>query len=140
LNKLVRFSVIAVFPFLLLSGCAQNQSSAQRHANHFIMATANDSSGPNFRLNTADSARMATPFFEQFWQQGKKDRDAGLAKTDIAQRIKNFQSEAFTNEVRGKSRFAGSDYNQDGSVSSLWRKEMSAAVSASYMDGYNGVK
>lgn len=104
------------------------------------MVTANDSTGPNFRTNTADSTRMMTPFFEQFWQQGRKDRDAGLAKKDIEQRINYFHSEEFTHVVRGKSRFAGTDYNHDSSISPLWRREMSAAVSASYMDGYNGIK
>lgn len=140
MNKFNRFSLLAVISLLLLSGCTQNQSSPQRHANHFIMATANDSSDANFRMNKADSSRMITPFFEQFWQQGRKDRDAGVSREEVEQRLKYFHSNEFTNEIRGKSRFAGTDYNQDPPVSSRWRKEMSQAVSETYMDGYNGVK
>lgn len=129
----VMLGVIAL-SVIFLSSCAQPDTSAKRHAIHFVHTI--DDDDPNFRTNKADSIRLMTPFFEQFWQQGKKDREAGMTTADAQQQVNYFRSDAFLNSIRGKSQFAGKEYEKN--ISPRWRENMAKAVSETYMDGFEG--
>lgn len=129
----------ALLSLFVLSGCTQHGTSAERESRHYVY-TADDGFDPNFRTNKADTARMMVPFFDQFWQAGKKDREAGLTAEDARQRVASWTSDEFLASVRGKSSFAGKDYDNNKSVSTQERKAMIAAITTTYMDGYQGRK
>ncbi|ADU72700.1 Exc2 family lipoprotein [Pantoea sp. At-9b] len=136
MNGNVGILSIAALSLLLLSGCAQTDSSAKRHAIKFVYTV--EDSDPNFMMNRADSIRMATPFFEQFWQLGKKDRTQGISSADAQKRVSYFHSDEFIKSISGTSRFAGKEYKDNASLSPRWRNNMSEAVAQTYMDGYLG--
>lgn len=94
---------------LFLSGCMQSATSAERHARHFVHV-ADHSPGPDFYINKTDSARIAAPFFEQFWKQGKNDREMGITPEEAHQRVRYFTSDEFLNSVNRKTHFAGREY------------------------------
>lgn len=129
----------ALLASLVLSGCTQSATSAEREARHYVYA-ADDGFDPNFRTNKADTARMMVPFFDQFWQAGKKDREAGLSQEDARQRITSFTSNEFLASVRGKSWFAGKAYDNNDTATRKEHKAMVEAITATYMDGYQGRK
>ncbi|PHM50238.1 hypothetical protein Xmir_00415 [Xenorhabdus miraniensis] len=119
----------------LMVGCSQPKSSAERNAKHFIYAS-NDDFDPNFQTQIYDSIQLSVPYFEQFWQLGKKDREAGVTPEDAQQRVSYFSSDEFLNSLQRKSWFAGKVYNE--TASPKWLKAMSEAISATYTDGYEG--
>ncbi|WP_313686257.1 Exc2 family lipoprotein [Pantoea sp.] len=133
LKNTLAISAIAL-SLVFLSSCTQSDNSAKRHAIHFVHTV--DDNDPNFRMNKADSIRLMTPFFEQFWQQGKKDREAGLTATDIQQRVNYYRSDEFIKSIHGTSQFAGKEYKEN--VSPHWRENMAKAISETYMDGFEG--
>ncbi len=63
--------VCALLSLSVLSGCTQPATSAERESRHYVYA-ADDGFDPNYRTNKADTAQMMVPFFDQFWQAGKK--------------------------------------------------------------------
>ncbi|PHM65521.1 hypothetical protein Xsto_01878 [Xenorhabdus stockiae] len=122
---------------LLMSGCAQPKTSAERNAKHFVYAS-NDDFDPNFRTKIYDSIELSVPFFEQFWQLGKKDREAGVSPEEAQQRVIYLKGDEFMNSIRRTSHFEGRVYESSEGPSIKWRKAMSEAISATYMDGYEG--
>jgi hypothetical protein len=131
------FIVAATFAgFLPLTGCTP-VTSAERHARHFIYAS-DDGFDPNFSVRKADSTRMMVPFFTQFWLMGKSDRQAGLTAEQAAKRASELGSDEFLNAIQRQAEFAGKIYNHSASSSLRWRKAASAAISGSYLDGYQG--
>ncbi len=127
----------AILPaVLLLAGCAA-ETSAERHARHFVYAS-DDGFDPNFATRKADSSRMLIPFFAQFWQMGKDDRQAGLTAEQAAERARELGSDEFLDSIQRQNTFAGKVYNHSASSSLRWRKAASASISGSYMDGYEG--
>ncbi|MDX7987305.1 Exc2 family lipoprotein [Xenorhabdus sp. 12] len=119
----------------LMFGCAQINTSAERNARNFIYASYDDFD-PNFYTHKYNSTQRLIPFFEQFWQLGKKDRVSGMTQEDAQQRVRYLTSDEFLNTIPKRSTFAGKVYNE--SVTPKWTKAMSEAISASYMDGYEG--
>lgn len=137
MNKYATWTVAALSASLFfLSGCSAPTNSAERNAKHFIYAS-DEGFDPNFTTRKQQSIKLATPFFEQFWQEGKKDKDNGLTQAEANERVKYFTSDAFFNSFKNVSMFAGKAY--DGTSKSLkWRKSMSESVSSAYLDGYYG--
>ncbi|MEE4411950.1 MULTISPECIES: Exc2 family lipoprotein [unclassified Serratia (in: enterobacteria)] len=121
---------------VLIAGCSSSMSSPERHAKHFIY-TSDDGFDPNFATRKQQSVKFATPFFDQFWEEGKKDREKGLTKEDVKQRVNYFSSDEFFNSFQNISMFAGKAYDRT-SRSLKWRKAMSEAASSTYLDGYEG--
>ncbi|CDH21413.1 Exc2 family lipoprotein [Xenorhabdus bovienii] len=119
----------------LVAGCAQTTSSAERNAQNFVYSSYDDFD-PNFQTHKYNSIQSFIPFFEQFWQQGKKDREAGMTQEDAQQRVRDLTSDEFLSSFPRKSRFAGQVYNEN--TTSQWTKAMSEAISTTYMDGYEG--
>ncbi|CVA82491.1 Uncharacterised protein [Serratia marcescens] len=74
-------SAALLLPLLALSACTHHLSSAERHAKHYVYQTRDDFD-PQFRTDVNGSIKNAVPMFEQFYQQGKKDRAAGVARSE----------------------------------------------------------
>lgn len=128
-----------LLPCLCLAGCAPSGTSAERHARHFAYA-AGDNFDPSFVINKAESGRMMIPFFEQFWQMGRKDRADGLSRAQADERVKYLNSDEFIDSLKGETHFAGKRYKSDDGRALKWRKVMREAATGSYQDGYNGVQ
>ncbi|MDX7990346.1 Exc2 family lipoprotein [Xenorhabdus littoralis] len=135
MKKNVVMIAITLIVSSLMVGCVQPKSSAERNAKNFIYAS-HDDFDPNFQTHIYNSIQLSVPFFEQFWQQGKKDRDAGMTQEDAQQRVSYLNSDEFLNSIPRKSQFAGKIYNE--STTPQWTKAMSEAISTTYMDGYEG--
>ncbi|WP_235056621.1 Exc2 family lipoprotein [Pantoea sp. AS-PWVM4] len=138
MNGNLRIVSVVALSLLLLNGCAQTDTSAKRHATKFVYKV--EDSDPNFVMNKADSIRMATPFFAQFWQLGKKDRAQGVSSADAQKRVSYFHSDEFIKSISGTSHFAGKEYKDDATLSPRWRNNMSEAIAQTYMDGYLGIE
>ncbi|PHM44712.1 hypothetical protein Xmau_01424 [Xenorhabdus mauleonii] len=119
----------------LMFGCAQTNTSAERNARNFIYASYDDFD-PNFNTHKYNSIQLSIPFFEQFWQLGKEDREAGITQEEAQQRLRYLTSDEFLNSIPQKSKFAGKWYNE--STTPKWVKAMSDAISTTYLDGYEG--
>lgn len=118
---------------ILLSACTP-QTSAERHARSYIYK-AKDDFDPHFRTDISRSVKLMAPVFEGFYQEGKKDRAAGMsladAKTKTTELVNN---ESHSNSERyhifmGKSYSMGSDAKKE----KLLIKECIDA----YWDGFN---
>ncbi|AKR77932.1 MULTISPECIES: Exc2 family lipoprotein [Edwardsiella] len=124
---------------LLLSACAQPESSAARHAKHLSYAS-DDNFAPHYRTKLYDSYQSSIPFLQQFWELGKKDRAAAITQAQQQQRIDEFKSQAFLTRINGKEHFAGKAYNSYSHREQKWRQAMSDAIIQTYLDGYHGIK
>lgn len=124
---------------LILSACTQTKISAERHARHYVY-TYDNNSDPNFYTKKADSVRLMTPFFQQFWNQGAKDRAAGMSQEGAQQRVNLFHNEDFLKSVQAKEQFAGKTYENISTPSPKEFSLMAETISAAYLDGYEGRK
>ncbi|MBD2820549.1 Exc2 family lipoprotein [Xenorhabdus sp. 42] len=80
------------------------------------------------------------PFFEQFWLLGNKTREAGSTREEAQEFADHlFTSRGVLNLIPRVVHFSGKYYVEAGPASSRWYKVMSNAISATYMDGYDGV-
>lgn len=123
---------------LMTTACAP-KTSAERYARQYIYA-ADDGFDPNFYVQKADSTRMMVPFFRQFHDMGAKDKAVGVSREEAQQRISQFRSEEFLKSIRSEEKFAGRTYNDSSTPSPKELKAMGDAISATYMDGYEGIK
>lgn len=123
---------------LMTTACAP-KTSAERHARQYVYAT-DDGFDPNFYVKKADSIRMMVPFFRQFHDMGEKDKATGMSREEAQQRVSLFRSEEFLKSIPSKNKFAGRTYNDSSTPSSKELKVMGDAISATYMDGYEGIK
>lgn len=133
-----------VFVFALLTTSLMNvactpQTSAERNARQYVYA-ADDGFDPNLRVIKADSIRMAVPFFRTFHDMGTKDRASGVSAEGAQQRVNEFRSDVFLKSIQGETIFAGKRYADNNIPSANKRKAMGDAISAAYMDGYEGRK
>lgn len=124
---------------LILSACTQPQISAERHARHYVYASDNNSD-PNFYTKKADSVRLMTPFFQQFWNLGAKDKAAGVPQEGVQQRVTQFHNEEFLKSIQVKEKFAGRRYENSHTPSPKELSLMAETISAAYIDGYEGRK
>ena len=127
---------VAIFSFSLV-GCSQHLSSAERHAKHFVYASKSDFD-PNYQTRMQETVRVSVPLFEQFYQQGKKDKLAGVSREQAQQQADYFSSPAFLDAIQRESEFAGKKYSQ--SQNQKWRLLMSQEAAGAYLDGYEGRK
>ena len=127
---------VAVFSFSLV-GCSQHLSSAELHAKHFVYAEKSDFD-PSYQTRMQESARLSVPFFDQFYQQGKKDKLAGVSREQAQQQADYFSSPAFLDAIQRESEFAGKTYSQ--SQNKKWRLLLSQEAAGAYWDGYEGRK
>lgn len=120
---------------LLLTGCARPTTSAERHAREFVSQSADDFD-PNFRTHIYNSVKASTPFFQQFYDMGKKDKAGGMSLAEKEQRVKYFGSDAFFNMLKPTSTYAG--HNYDIKKDEKFRNAMTQAIINTYRDGYDG--
>ncbi|EAA7344326.1 Exc2 family lipoprotein [Salmonella enterica subsp. enterica serovar 1,4,[5],12:i:-] len=122
---------------LLLTSACTPKTSVERHARQYVYA-ADDGFDPNFNVNKADSARMMVPFFRQFRETGEKDRTAGVSQEEAQKKAAEFRSEKFLTSIRGKTTFAGREYDDSQIPSPKKLKALGDAIAETYLDGYEG--
>lgn len=123
---------------LVTTACTPN-TSVERHAQQYVHA-ADDGFNPNFYVNKADSTRLMVPFFRQFHEMGIKDRAAGVSREEMQLRLSQFRSEDFLKSIQSKETFAGRTYDDSSIPSPKVLEAMGDAISATYMDGYDGIE
>lgn len=120
---------------LLITGCSANQTSVERNASHAVSAINRIQFDPNTRLLRADSIKVMKPLMQQYYEQGKKDKQNGLTLSQAKQRVDNFHCpESYTGG--DKTVILGKEYDADNPEKQQ-QIILSAAISA-YWDGYNG--
>lgn len=119
-----------------LSACTFPMTSPERHAKKFIYAS-DDGFDPNYKMHKYQSIKMAVPLFNQFWLEGKKDKESGVPKEEANKRITYFSSDDFFNSMQSLNTFAGKTYKA-ATPTPKWRKAMSEAAAGAYRDGYEG--
>lgn len=129
---------VALTATLMTTACTP-KTSAERYARQYVYA-ADDGFDPNFYVKKADSIRMMVPFFRQFHDMGIKDRAAGVSREEAQQRVSQFRSEEFLKSIQSEEKFAGRTYNDSSTPTPKELKVMGDAISATYMDGYEGIK
>ena len=136
-------SVILTLP-LLLTACAGSQTSVDKNARHMAHQIARLHFDPNTRPLTADNIRLMAQFLSQFYDQGKKDRAAGLTLAQAQQRVNCFRQQQagdaagnspFALEAQ-KSFFLTHQYTADQPEKR--RTILLDGAIATYWDGYNG--
>lgn len=131
-----RYRSITLLATLLLCACTASQSSVERHARHATYQLANAHFDPNTQTNISKSAKTAIPFFEQFYQAGKKDRQDGLTREQAQQRVNGFRSPDFLPESEQKAMMFNQSYTADSPKKQ--REILLENAIATYWDGYEG--
>ncbi|WP_283603737.1 Exc2 family lipoprotein [Serratia proteamaculans] len=68
--------------------------SAERHTKHFTYS-ADDGFDHNFVTRKHESVKLSIPFFKQFWEAGKKDRENGITREKANKHVQYFYSDDF---------------------------------------------
>ncbi|WP_447873904.1 Exc2 family lipoprotein [Serratia fonticola] len=131
-----RYRSIPLLAALLLCACTASQSSVERHARHATYQLANAHFDPNTQTNISKSAKTAIPFFEQFYQTGKKDRQDGLTREQAQQRVNEFRNPDFLPESEQKVTMYNQSYTADSPKKQ--REILLENAIATYWDGYDG--
>lgn len=139
MNKTSGVLLCAVLSVTLVTTACTPDTSAERHARQYVHA-ADDGFNPNFYVNKADSTRLMVPFFRQFHEMGIKDRAAGVSREEMQQRVSQFHSAEFLKSIQSEEKFAGRTYNDSSTPSPKVLKAMGEAISAAYIDGYDGIE
>lgn len=139
MKKISAVMLCAALTATLMTTACTPKTSAERHARQYVYA-ADDGFNPNFYVKKADSTRMMVPFFRQFHDMGVKDRAAGVSREEAQQRVSQFRSEEFLKSIKSEEKFAGRTYNDSSTPTPKELKVMGDAISATYMDGYEGIK
>lgn len=139
MKKFSAVMLCAALTATLMTTACTPKTSAERHARQYVYA-ADDGFNPNFYVKKADSTRMMVPFFRQFHDMGVKDRAAGVSREEAQQRVSQFRSEEFLKSIQSEEKFAGRTYNDSSTPTPKELKVMGDAISATYMDGYEGIK
>ncbi len=139
MKKISTVMLCTTLAAMLMTTACTPKTSAERHARQYVYA-ADDGFNPNFYVKKADSIRMMVPFFRQFQEMGAKDRAAGVSREEALQRVSQFRSEEFLKSIRSEEKFAGRTYTDSSTPSPKELKVMGDAISATYMDGYEGRK
>ncbi|MFT2795044.1 Exc2 family lipoprotein [Serratia sp. N21D137] len=131
-----RYRSIPLLAALLLCACTASQSSVERHARHATYQLANAHFDPNTQTNISKSAKTAIPFFEQFYQTGKKDRQDRLTREQAQQRVNEFRNPDFLPESEQKATMYNQSYTADSPKKQ--REILLENAIATYWDGYDG--
>ncbi len=127
---------IPLLATLLLCACTASQNSVERHARHATFQLAEAHFDPNTQTNISKSAKAAIPFFDQFYQAGKKDCQNGLTREQAQQRVNEFRDPAFLPESERKSTMFNRTYTADSPKKQ--REIMIENAVETYWDGYDG--
>lgn len=128
-------SAALLLPLLALSACTHHLSSAELHAKHYIYQTRDDFE-PGFRTDVNGSIKNAVPMFEQFYQMGKKDRAAGVARSEAQKKADYLASPEFQQNMEHKTIFINRTYS--GADNPKRRQVFSQEAVGAYWDGYEG--
>lgn len=121
---------------LLLCACTTSQSSVEKHARRSTFQLADAHFGPDTRTDISKSTKAAIPFFEQFYQLGKKDRQNGLTREQAQQRVDGFRNPDFLPESEQKATMFNQSYTADSPKKQ--REILLENAIATYWDGYDG--
>ncbi|HGJ5864017.1 Exc2 family lipoprotein [Arsenophonus nasoniae] len=88
---------------ILLSSCSQNNSPASLEARHYVYRSLDDSN-PNYKTHIYNSIQSMTPFFDQFYQEGKIDKLSGLSVDDAKNKMQMLESDEYINSIISKSK------------------------------------
>ncbi|HGM5488954.1 TPA: Exc2 family lipoprotein [Serratia fonticola] len=121
---------------LLLCACAGPQSSVEKHARHATFQLAEAHFSPDTRTDISKSTKAAIPFFEQFYQLGKADRQDGLTREQAQQRVNEFRNPDFLPESEQKTTMYNQSYTAESPKKQ--REILLENAIATYWDGYDG--
>ncbi|AEF45455.1 entry exclusion protein 2 [Serratia sp. AS12] len=133
-NKRVNASALAL-GCLMLAACAA-KSPAEKHASHYIYQISNENDS-QIRTLVHDSIKASTPTFDQFYQQGKCDRNAHLSLAEAKTKADYLSSEQFKSKLELNNIVLNKTYKID-SNQKIYTAFMKEATGA-YWDGYNGL-
>ncbi|GAA0365630.1 hypothetical protein GCM10009132_13130 [Serratia ureilytica] len=128
-------SAALLLPLLALSACTHHLSSAELHAKHYIYQTRDDFD-PQFRTDVNGSIKNAVPMFEQFYQLGKKDRAAGVVRSEAQKKADYLASPEFQQNMEHKTIFINRTYSSADNPKR--RQVFSQEAVGAYWDGYEG--
>lgn len=128
-------SAALLLPLLALSACANHAGSAEQHARHYVYQTRDDFD-PQFRTHVNGSIKNAIPMFEQFYQLGKKDRAAGVARSAAQKKADYLASAEFQQGMERKNVFINHSYS--GTANAKYKRVLSQEAVGAFWDGYEG--
>lgn len=131
-----RYRSLPLLVTLLLCACTSSQSSVEKHARRSTFQLADAHFGPDTRTDISKSTKAAIPFFEQFYQAGKKDRQNGLTREQAQQRVNEFRDPDFLPESEQKATMLNQSYTADSPKKQ--REILLENAIATYWDGYDG--
>ncbi|MEE4483187.1 Exc2 family lipoprotein [Serratia ficaria] len=124
-----------LLPLLALGACANHAGSAEQHARHYVYQTRDDFD-PQFRTDVNSSIKNAIPMFEQFYQLGKKDRAAGVARGEAQKKADYLASPEFQQGMERKSVFINHTYSS--TANAKYKQVLSQEAVGAFWDGYEG--
>ncbi|TDB59714.1 Exc2 family lipoprotein [Photorhabdus khanii] len=126
---------------LFLSACSVNLPPYEREARHYVYRS-NDDFDPNFKTHVNNSIKLLTPFFEQFYREGVKNRMDNISSQEFEQRISYFNSDNFIQEIDMSETFISPKVHiekiDNSQISDKKIKALIKGVINSYEAGYYG--
>ncbi|AXG42917.1 MULTISPECIES: Exc2 family lipoprotein [Photorhabdus] len=130
------------FPiFLFLSSCSINLPPYEREARHYVYRS-NDDFDPNFETHVNNSIKLMTPFFEQFYREGVKDRMNNISSHEFEKKINYFKSDNLIQEIGMSEIFISPKIHtkeiNNSQISNKKKKALINGIINSYEAGYYG--
>lgn len=132
-RSIAKGAVLALLASLV--ACQQNVPPPAAHAKSYVFKS-NEDFDPNFSTQIADTIKMMTPVFAQFYEMGQKDRAAGLTRIQALARAEGFKDDpAFTDMTTQQN------YVNQTVTATLSKKQQRLLINESmgaYLDGFDG--
>lgn len=124
---------------LLLVGCSASKPSPERHTYAFVSHRSAELNG-NFTSSNSQNFRLNIAQFRQMYQTGQKDKAKGMSQKDANAYAQYIREEILKNS-KSHQTFAGNASDKWTETPEKRDAELFGnELSATYLDGYNGVR
>lgn len=118
-----------------LVGCTQSADSVTTHTRSYVFKSKDDFS-PNFTTQISNTIQLMKPVFQEYYQDGQKDRQAGMSREQALVKVDTFKKEAASKEMASQQTFVNQTTN--GTLDKKRQLLFINEAMGAYLDGFDG--
>ncbi|MBM7345136.1 Exc2 family lipoprotein [Pantoea coffeiphila] len=118
-----------------LAACSQSTDSVTAHTKSYVFKAKNDFD-PNYTTQISGTIQLMKPVFKTFYDDGVKDRQAGMTREQALLKAENFRKEKSSEKMESQHTFINSSYTS--SLSDKQRALFINEAMGTYLDGFDG--
>lgn len=118
-----------------LAACSQSTDSVTAHTKSYVFKAKNDFD-PNYTTQISGTIQLMKPVFKTFYDDGVKDRQAGMTREQALLKAENFRKEKSSEKMVSQHTFINSSYTS--SLSDKQRALFINEAMGTYLDGFDG--